>query len=90
MMDLLIKGGKVVLPGGQIEANLGIKGGKIAGIFAPGNNPEAKQVKDVTGCFVFPGLIDPHSHYGVYNSLEKDFVDDSQFAALGGFTTVLN
>lgn len=90
MLDLLIKGGKIVLPDGVIEANIGIKNGKINAILDANENPKTKQVKDVTGCFVLPGLIDPHSHYGVYNSLEEDFLLDSQFAALGGITCVLN
>lgn len=90
MLDLFIRGGKVVLPAGVQEVGLGIAAGKVKGIFAPGEEPQAKEVRDINGCFVLPGLIEPHSHFGIYNPLEKDFELDSQFGALGGFTTVFN
>lgn len=90
MLDLLITGGKVAFPGGVQEASLGIKDGKISGIYAPGEKPEAKKVKDVAGCYVMPGLIEPHSHLGVYNSLEEDFSLDTKFSAIGGYTSIFS
>ncbi len=90
MLDLIIKNGKVVFPSGVQEANIGIKNGTIVSIFSSEEKNEAKVIKDVYGCFVLPGLIEPHSHYGVYNKLEKDFKVDSKFAAAGGFTTILS
>jgi dihydropyrimidinase len=47
-------------------------------------------VIDAGGKYVFPGVIDGHSHYGVYSDYAKDFHITSRAAAVGGVTTVIN
>lgn len=42
--------------------SLGIKDGKIAGIYAPGGAPEAVKRLDATGLAIAPGFIDVHAH----------------------------
>lgn len=91
MLDLLIKNAQVVvLEAGVEEVNVGIKDGRIVSLVSPAEKIQASRVIDARGLWVFPGLVDPHGHYGVYNDLAHDFAVNSQFAAAGGVTTVVN
>jgi dihydroorotase len=58
--DLIISGGTVVLPWGQVDTDIGVRDGKIVGLGTGG--AEAAQVIDARGLHVLPGLIDPHVH----------------------------
>jgi len=61
---LLIKGGMVIDPAVNFHGlmDILIKNGKIIAM-SPGEKHEvASQVIDATGCYVFPGLIDYHTH----------------------------
>ena len=62
MLDLVISGGTCVLPSGTTAADIGIAGGKIAMIGAPGSLGAATRTVDATGKVVIPGGIDPHIH----------------------------
>ncbi len=50
----------------------------------------ATQVVDGRGRLAFPGVVDAHSHWGIYNSLEDDTTSESRACAQGGVTTSLN
>ena len=67
--DLLLTGGTVVNPATQLHQKLdiGVAGNKIAAIQADIPRAGAKQVIDVSGCYVTPGLVDfhVHSYWGV-------------------------
>ena len=66
--DLLLRGGHVIDPKNSInsQADLGIKGGKIAAL-GPDLPGQAAKTIDVKGLYVTPGLIDIHLHaYGGY------------------------
>lgn len=90
-VDLLVKNGSVVIPRqGVHQADIGIGGGKIVGIYAPGEGPVAQNYLDAAGLFVFPGVIDPHMHIGIYNDLSADFVAETRAAAIGGITSIVN
>ena len=90
--DLVIKNVLLVRPHGEAvhRADLGIKGGRFSNIL--GNIPakEAKKVYDGKGRLAFPGVIDAHMHAGIYAPLKEDAVSESQAAAQGGVTTMLN
>lgn len=89
-MNLLVRGGKVVIPyHGIKEVDIEIKDGKIVAI-GKSLPAEGKQVVDADGKYVFPGVIDGHSHYGVYSDFATDFRITSRGAAIGGVTTVIN
>ena len=64
MLDLVITGGTAVLPSGAQAADIGIAGGKIAAIGAPGSlqSTGAARTVDASGQIVIPGGIDPHIH----------------------------
>ena len=59
--DLILANARVVnVFNGEIEAgNVAICGGRIAGV---GDYRQAKQVMDLGGRYLAPGLIDGHTH----------------------------
>ena len=88
--DIVIRGGLLVLPDeGVTEGQIGVRDGKIAAILSPTVKVSCAQVVDAESCYVMPGLIDPHTHFG-FGSPERDFVTESRSAAVGGVTTVLS
>lgn len=91
MFDLIIKNGVCVIPKvGVKEADLAIHDGRIAAILERGAvDAEAAQEIDAAGKYIFPGVIDPHVHYGFYNKLEDDFYQQTNAAAIGGITSVV-
>lgn len=72
--DLVLRGGRIVnvLSNEIIEADVAIVGDRIVGI----GSYEGRQVDDVTGLFVCPGLIDAHVH------IESSMLAPPQFARL--------
>ncbi|WP_417503356.1 amidohydrolase [Microbacterium sp.] len=66
--DVAIVGGRVVtglgeeLDGGTVL----VAGGRIEAVGVGIAVPDGARVIDATGCWVLPGLIDPHSHIGVH------------------------
>ncbi len=89
-MDLVIRHGTLITPGGTFVADVGIMGERIAavGLDLPGDRE-----LDAAGCYVLPGGIDPHVHLqmpqGRYLSAD-DFASGTVAAALGGTTTVID
>ena len=71
MLDLVIAGGTCVLPSGPTAADIGVAGGKIAMIGAPGSLGAATRTVDATGKVVIPGGIDPHIHCSVADPLSR-------------------
>jgi dihydroorotase len=63
-IDLLLKGGRVVDPanGRDGVADVAIGGGRVLRIAEDINPAEARQVIDVSGLLVAPGLLDIHLH----------------------------
>jgi dihydroorotase len=62
--EVLLRGGHVIDPanGRDGVADVGIAGGKIARVGPDLDAAQAKQVVDVAGLYVTPGLIDIHVH----------------------------
>ena len=62
--DLLLQNGRVVdvLTETIYEADVAIADGKIAGIGPSGTYSEAKQIIDLQGAYVSPGLVNAHCH----------------------------
>ena len=85
--DLIVKNGTAVMPEmGCIRVNICVKDGKIAALTT--QTPSARQEIDATGLYVLPGIIDPHTHLGLYAPLEKELESESRSAILGGVTTI--
>lgn len=87
-VDLAITGGTLVSAEGRVQADLGIRDGRIAAIVAPGTRLQATDSIDATGRHVLPGLIDVHSHHREPGFTQKeDIVTATSACAAGGVTT---
>ncbi|MEA2312120.1 MAG: allantoinase, partial [Solirubrobacteraceae bacterium] len=63
MIDLLVRGGTVVLPGAAaVRADVAIADGAIAAI-APDPEEPARETLDAHGLHVFPAALDAHVHF---------------------------
>src|SRR5919201_4887941 len=90
-LDLVIKNVRVVRPtgAGVVGADLGVRDGQIVRL-EPGIPPSAaRQVYDGHGRLAFPGVVDAHTHVGIYGPLADDAVSESRAAVSGGVTTML-
>jgi len=87
--DLLITNAKVVRAGKDAPETLdvAISGGKFAEIGAKIDPSLAAQVVDAGGKHLFPGVVDGHQHWGIYNPLSEDAEIESKANAQGGVTT---
>ncbi|NPV69956.1 MAG: amidohydrolase family protein [Firmicutes bacterium] len=89
MLDLVIENGTLVIPrSGLVRGNVGISGGKIVALTDPIVNLTAREKIDAAGRFVFPGVVEPHSHIGI-GAGEQDLVTETRSALFGGVTTIL-
>ena len=100
MLDVIITGGTAVLPTGAQQADIGIEGGKIVAIGAPGSLAAlgAGRTVDASGQIVIPGGIDPHVHcrwpMPTPGQTQPNLTDGpdrvSEAALFGGTTTILD
>src|SRR5262245_17304518 len=61
-LDVLIRGGKLVLEKEVVSADLAIDGGSIVAV-APEMADSAREVIYATGLTIFPGVVDTHVHF---------------------------
>lgn len=89
MHDLILKGGRVIDPEQGLDAvlDLAFAGGKVAAL-GPDLGREAREVRNVAGRIVTPGLIDMHSH--VYWGGTSLGVDAETIAKRSGTTTFVD
>lgn len=85
--DTLLRGGKVVTSQTVLEADLGIREGRIAGL-GKDLSPSGARVLDVPGCILLPGGIDPHTHiaYG-QRPFSQNILSETESMAVGGITS---
>ena len=91
-MQILIQNGTVVRPTGRRKADVLVRDGKIARIAAH-IEASADRVIDATGCYVFAGFIDTHTHLKLdlgSTVTADDFVTGTKAAVVGGTTTLLD
>jgi allantoinase len=87
-LDLLIKNARVVRPNEEPTLqNIGIRDGKFQVIAESIPEEDAKVVIDANERLAFPGVVDAHQHWGIYNPLEEDAASESRACAQGGVTT---
>lgn len=89
--DLVISDVRVVRPGSSavIAADIAVTDGKIVHV-APGiPTGDATRVYDGRGLLAFPGVVDAHQHWGIYNPLAEDADTESRACAQGGVTSSL-
>lgn len=91
MIDLVVKGGKIVQSDGVFAAGLGVQDGRIVVIGEEAQLPAAHQIIEADGLLILPGLIDPHVHMRDPGHTEReDWETGTRAAAMGGVTTVLD
>lgn len=89
--DLLIYGalGVVIPKAGVLQRDILIENGKIKDLRKDSTNVNASARVNASGRYIIPGVIDPHSHYGVFTPIEKAARTESKSAAVGGITSVI-
>ncbi|MFI5850796.1 dihydroorotase family protein [Micromonospora chalcea] len=70
--------------------DIGVTDGRISRIAPRIDAAGAAQVVDGGGRLAFPGVVDAHQHWGIYNPLSEDAVSESRASVQGGVTTALN
>jgi allantoinase len=90
-LEVVIKNVGVVRPRRpQIERlDLGVADGRFARVAPHIPAAEADEVYDARGRLGFPGVVDAHTHVGIYGPLAEDAVMESRAAVSGGVTTML-
>lgn len=89
----IIRNGELVLQTGIITGDIVIEKEVITHIGHISDIPDGADVTDATGCYVFPGFIDPHTHFQMTNALAStadDFESGTGAAIAGGTTTIIN
>nr|WP_326185608.1 dihydropyrimidinase [uncultured Oscillibacter sp.] len=91
-MRTLFKGGSVVSGSGAKRADLVIENEKVTEL-GRSLKGEFDRVVDVSGCLLFPGFIDAHTHFDLdvcNTTTADDFYTGSRAALRGGTTTVID
>jgi len=87
--DLVIRNAHVVRPGSARPERLdvGVRDGVFSAFEESLDPASAAKVVDANGRYLFPGVVDVHQHWGIYNPLSEDADSESRAAAQGGVTT---
>ena len=91
-MRTLFKGGTVVSGTGTKRADLLVENEKVVEL-GKSLKTDADRVVDVSGCLLFPGFIDAHTHFDLdvcNTTTADDFYTGSRAALRGGTTTVID
>ncbi|MBC8016127.1 MAG: dihydropyrimidinase [Sporomusaceae bacterium] len=91
-MATIVIGGTVVTAVDSYQADVRIEGEKITAIGQHVHQAGDIQI-DARGCYLFPGGIDPHTHFDVpvgETATADDFVSGTKAAAVGGTTTIID
>jgi dihydroorotase len=95
--DLLLKGGHVIDARNDIDGprDIAIKDGRIAAVAESIDSSQAKQVVDVAGLYVAPGLVDIHVHVYTGTGMKGAYSGDNSvypdgFSFRSGVTTMVD
>lgn len=91
--DLLLRHVRLVRPGvdaGPELHDLAVVDGRFVAIAHALPTEGARHIVDARGLLGFPGLIDAHTHVGIYRPICDDARSESLAAASGGVTTMLS
>jgi dihydroorotase len=89
--DQLLRGGRVICPASGVDGikDVAIRNGKIAAVQSDILPTSAREVIDVTGKLVLPGLIDTHAH--VYQYVTGRFGMNADMVGVqSGVTTLID
>lgn len=86
MVELIVRGAKLVTPTGVLEAQLAVQGGRVAAIEREIAEASQQEI-DAQGLYLFPGLIDMHVHFNEPGRTEwEGMATGSTALAAGGGT----
>ena len=91
-MATIFQGGSIVNGDGIFSGDLKVAHGKITAMGALRPAPE-DEVLDVTGRYLFPGMVDVHTHLDLDTGSTKtadDFPSGTKAAIAGGTTTIID
>jgi dihydroorotase len=95
--DLLLKGGHVIDARNDIDGprDVAIQDGRIAAVAESIDSSQAKQVVDVAGLYVAPGLVDIHVHVYTGTGMKGAYSGDNSvypdgFSFRSGVTTMVD
>ena len=89
-LDLIVRGGRVVMGSVITVADVGIAGGTIAAVEA-NLSLSADEVIDAAGLHIFPGGVDSHVHFNDPGRTEWESIATGSAAlAAGGYTTFVD
>ncbi|MCU0280519.1 MAG: dihydroorotase [Acidimicrobiia bacterium] len=89
MSDIVLVGGLVATEAGMVAADVRLNEAGIL-VIGPGLDRDGAIVADCAGCWVGPGLVDPHVHLREPGQEWKEDIESgSRAAAAGGFTAVV-
>lgn len=89
--DLVIRNVRIVDPGADepVPGDIAVRDGRIAATGPGLDVTGAAEVVDGGGRLAFPGVVDAHQHWGIYNPLDEDARSESRACAQGGVTTAI-
>ncbi len=97
MDRILLTGGTVVSGSGSAPADVLIEGEKIVSVGTAAEMAKLAgsdaQICDVSGCLLFPGFIDAHTHFDLHVAgtvTADDFETGTRAAIRGGTTTIVD
>ena len=71
------------------RADIAVRDGVIVRVEPDIDRALAAEVVDGGGRLAFPGVVDAHQHWGIYNPLDVDARTESRACAQGGVTTAI-
>jgi allantoinase len=90
-LDLIVRGRRVITPGGGRPASIHIRRGVITDVAGYDDIPEGPPVVDAGEAVVMPGLVDAHVHINEPGRTEwEGFETATRAAAAGGVTTLVD
>ncbi|MGA8554005.1 MAG: allantoinase AllB [Candidatus Acidiferrales bacterium] len=88
--DLIVRGRRVITPGGEQSAAIYVRGGVISAISEFDDIPDAVSIHEAGDLVVMPGLVDTHVHINEPGRTEwEGFSTATRAAAAGGITTLI-
>ncbi|MFC0099763.1 dihydroorotase family protein [Micromonospora marina] len=71
------------------QVDIAVRDGRVVQVAAGIDPASARTVVDGGGKLAFPGVVDAHQHWGIYNPLDQDAASESRACAQGGVTSAI-
>src|ERR1041384_2761461 len=86
-VDVLLKNGKIVTQGKVIDGFVAVDGEKVVAVGQGDHAPDAREIFDLKGRVLIPGVVDPEVHFGSHRWVGDEFDSETRGAAAYGITT---